>query len=96
MMRIDEGVIHRIINDEDIEGLLAAGAPNDEYERETVLICARIRQLSGSEFTEDQVARIVTDAWNEMFGPFDDPEHRLREPAYRRVAQRILQLLEKA
>jgi hypothetical protein len=90
-MRINDADLRRIIEDEDIEELLAVGAPADEYEPEVIRIYGRLAGLSESEWAEDRLVAIVSEVWDEEFGPFDDERRRHREVAYRRIAQRILE-----
>lgn len=79
-----------VLNAEDIEGLLAAGAPADEYETEARLISEALEHLPDDDALIDRVTAIVTEVWNRMFGPFRDEEMRRRVPVYRRVAKAII------
>lgn len=82
--------IQHVLNDEDIEGLLGAGAPSDEYESEAQMIAKAITQASESELTEELLTTVVRSTWVEMFGPFSDEQLRKREAAFQRVARRVL------
>ena len=81
----------RVLNEEDIEGLRASGAPIDEYEAEARMIADAIGQLCQEELEVDRVMAIVSDICSRMFGPFDEEQLRRRQPIYRRVAERILE-----
>jgi hypothetical protein len=93
-MRINEAAVHRILDEEDIEGLVASRTPADEYEPEVARISGALGWLSEPEFVRQRVAQIVADVWHQMFGPFDDEQRRRRELLYQRVASRILQVHE--
>lgn len=92
MNAIDPQAVLRILTQEDIEGLLVAGAPADEYETEAQMIAAALGRVRRSDLILDDVTTIVTDVCSRMFGPFDDEQLRRRQPIYRRVAQRLLEL----
>jgi len=83
------------LDDEDIESLLAIGAPRDEYDPEASKIESRISVLLGnqSEVSAAHVAEIVADVWNSMFGPFDTEQIAKRQSAFDSVAKRILKSL---
>lgn len=87
-MTINHVQIQRILDEEDIESLLRAGAPSDEYETEARLIAQAVGQLH--ELTEEHLTTAVANTWREMFGPFSEEQFRLRHAAFRRVARRIL------
>jgi hypothetical protein len=82
-----------VLNEEDVEGLRALGAPADEYDSEAQMIAAAVDQLGPNDLVSDRVLEIVTDVCSRRFGPFDGEQLRRRQPVYRRVAQRILSLI---
>jgi len=90
MTRNAASVILCVLNEEDIEGLLAAGAPAEEYEAEAKVIAEALDELQQHELVADRVIVIVSDVWTRMFGPFDEEQLRGRQPVYRRVAERII------
>jgi hypothetical protein len=80
------------LNEEDVEGLLALGAPRDEYDGEARLIEEKLNQLTnfGKLALETSVAaRIVEEVCNARFGPFEGAELELRRPYYEAAARRI-------
>jgi hypothetical protein len=89
-MRTTSTAVVRALNDEDVEGLLAVGAPGDEYEAEARLIAEALERLPDTDFVVDRVMATVADVCNRMFGPFNEDELRTRSPVYRRVAERIV------
>lgn len=82
--------IQQILNEEDVEGLLGAGAPPDEYESEARLIAEAFGQAREPRLTEGNLMTVIENTWREMFGPFSEEQLQLRHAAFRRIAQRIL------
>jgi hypothetical protein len=91
MRRVSQPAVLSLLNNEDIEGLLASGAPADEYESEAAMIAQAVERLTEDELDLERVTRIVADVCGQMFGPFGDDDLRLRWPGYQRVAKRIIQ-----
>ncbi len=52
----------------DPEGLLAAGAPADEYEPEEQALLEKLQPLSSAELTEDRILPLLTAIWETSFG----------------------------
>jgi len=90
-MTISPLQIQQVLNDEDIEGLLQAGAPTDEYETEARMIAEAITQAHESKLTEERLTSVVRSTWAEMFGPFSGDQLRKREAAFQRVARRVME-----
>lgn len=90
-MQVTLSSIDHILVREDIEGLIAAGAPVDEYQDEAAQIAAALNMLTEEKFQEDTVLAIVTLVWTKNF-ELDEEDMALRLPALRRVAQVILDL----
>jgi hypothetical protein len=89
---VDNSVIRSILNEEDVEGLLAAGAPADEYDLEARMIAEALAKLPQHERVLERVLDVLTEVCSRMFGPFDEEQLRQRGPVYHRLAQRILNL----
>jgi hypothetical protein len=89
-MTISPIQIQQVLNDEDIEGLLKAGAPTDEYETEAQMIAEAITQTHESKLTEERLTSVVKVTWAEMFGPFSEDQLQQREAAFQRVARRVM------
>lgn len=53
------------LDDFDAYGLLAGGAPKDEFENEAIIIAARIK----SGMTVSKIARVMAEVMNEQFEP---------------------------
>ncbi|MGO9271571.1 MAG: hypothetical protein ACLQOO_15130 [Terriglobia bacterium] len=89
--------ILEILDDEDIEGLIALGAPLDEYEREAELIAAAMGDSGstepGASVLRDEAKAIIRRVWGERFGPFSDEDLATRDLAFERVAAKVVRLL---
>ena len=80
------------LDSEDIEGLLAIGAPSDEYKSEASLIedaIAKATQFGAKEISAAEIESIVRQVWNQMFGPMSDEQLEQRAPAFRCVAAKL-------
>lgn len=63
----------------DIEGLLADGAPDDEYDSEAADIAAAVEQLSPSELTVENLAAVIKSIWDKSFGHDENESEEVRE-----------------
>ena len=88
-MQIHVSDINDLLIQEDVEGFIELGAPQDEYESEAALIAAAILQLKENERTEDAILSVMAIIWMNNFNLGDD-EMQLRLPALQRVAQAIV------
>jgi hypothetical protein len=84
--------IESILRIEDVEGLIELGAPADEYASEARDIALAIAKLHPSPITETSVVAIIALVWGKSFDR-SAKEIEQRLPAFRRIAQRILQSL---
>ena len=82
--------VQRTLDEEDLEGLLAMGAPRDEYEPEARRIANAIGHLTPEQLTLERVMHVVSEVWEREFGPFSGDSARQLLPLCRRVAERIL------
>jgi hypothetical protein len=92
MSVISEHRIKRLLDREDIEGLLAIGAPGDEYESEAEMICSgivKLRREHPNDLTTEGITEVITNVWQEMFGPMASDQLRAREPVFRKIAAEI-------
>ncbi len=91
MRVVSEHEIKKLLDREDIENLLALGAPNDEYESEAEMIHIALKKLSRDqpqEITPDRIIGIIKKVWQQMFD-HDDQQLATREPAFRKIATQI-------
>lgn len=63
-------VVKKYINQMDYYGLLAGGAPDNEFDIESKEISRRI----GSDKSTNDIAKIIADVFNFRFGEKDDAE----------------------
>jgi hypothetical protein len=91
-MRITKSDIETVLNEEDIEGLLKFGAPNDEYSDEARMIASILQSSGDSSLLEDRTSDIVCQVWTESFGPFSEDDIRKRLRTFQNVAHRICKI----
>lgn len=82
-------VISTLLIQEDIEGLIEAGAPADEYDDEAAQIAASVSLLSHEKLKEETIIAIISLVWMKSFELAAD-ELKLRLPAMMRVAGKIV------
>ncbi len=81
-------IIRDVLNREDVEGLLALGAPEDEYDAEAELIRQAIQdgQLKPGK---EELMELLKRIWQQMFGPFSEEEMSRRQAALERLSKRL-------
>ena len=85
-------VIATAVDQADLEGLLAIGAPRHEYDGEASLIKSRIISAFGkSPLDVKRVEHIVIEVWNEQFGPYDPAELENRRAGFQALARAIVE-----
>ena len=84
--------INTLLIQEDIEGLIALGAPSDEYEAEARMIADAIAALSREQFNEENIVAIIALAWATF--ELSPDELGLRLPHIRNVARHIVRTHE--
>ena len=80
--------VRMILNDEDVEGLIAIGAPSDEYQHEAEQIIQAIEQKQVA-LRETDIAILLENVWRRAFGPLSDDQMSARRGAFLRIAGRI-------
>ena|ERR1700722_4343474 len=80
--------IQDLVRAADIEGLIANGAPADEYEPEEEQILPAIQHLSTNELTAPNLLPILEAIWRKSF-TLDEAELSSRRPALEGLAQQI-------
>ncbi len=76
---------------EDIEGLIAHGAPEDEYDSEAAELQTELENLEEGELTFARLSSIVMAIWEDSFGPFSEDDSQKREPVLHHLVQRLLE-----
>jgi len=87
MPHIDLESIQDIVRAADPEGLLAAGAPQDEYEPEEDELFAELEHLPATEVTEELVHQFLVAIWESAFDSESTPE---REAGLATIVDRIV------
>jgi hypothetical protein len=87
MPRPDLESIQDIVRAADPEGLLAEGAPEDEYEPEEEALLEELLTLSTSELTEERVRALLDEVWSAAFVSAETPE---RDAGLQAIAERIV------
>lgn len=90
-MEVTAQRLQEILSEEDVEGLLALGAPADEYSGEAEAIAAAFQQVTAETPSELDVLSIVQAVWAHFFGPFSEEEMHSRLTSLGKVARRILE-----
>jgi hypothetical protein len=86
-------LLHNLLVEYDVEGLLRAGAPSDEYDPEAELLCDAITKKEsvspGGRITRIEAKQIVESVWKELF---DLTDHQMQErnQALTAIADRVL------
>ena len=75
---------------EDVEGLRAMGAPEDEYNDEAAAMQAALEQIRDDQVTSDSVAGGLMSVWEHAFGPFSEDDLRRRQPVLQRLVEQVL------
>lgn len=81
--------IRNALSDIDVEGLIAQGVPEDEYESEARQIFENILLLPGDGVNEESVKKILHQVWGQSFD-LTAHEIKLREPFIVKVVHEIL------
>lgn len=80
--------VNSLLIAEDIEGLIALGAPLDEYVSEAKMIADATASLTADQFNEEHVIAIIALAWATF--ELSPDELELRLPSIVKVARNIL------
>ena len=80
--------IQELVRDADVEGLIAGGAPGDEYEPEGEAMFRAIAHLATVEITSSRLLALLESIWGDSFSA-NDAELALRRPALLRLAGQI-------
>ena len=90
-MNITYKDIAALLNKADIEGYIALGAPADEYDSEAEALVLAFGELSEAEITVENIAVIVTAAWQQSFD-LDGSDIAMRRADIQNFAQAVVTL----
>lgn len=87
-MTISDKEIEQALQAEDVEGLIALGAPADEYAMEAEKIANILQSLTKDELNEKNIAAVIASVWAEMFNRSAE-ELLQRAHAFQRIATQL-------
>lgn len=90
-MKITSSQIDAIFQETDIEGLIAQGAPYDEYSSEAEFVASSLGALPQDSFSEEAIVAIISSIWAQTFNLAEN-ELSLRLPDIRKAAGLILNI----
>lgn len=82
-------IIRDVLNREDVEGLMAVGAPEDEYDAEAELIRQAIED-GQVKLRAEELNELLQGIWQKMFGPFSEEEIKQRQAALEKVSRQLV------
>lgn len=83
--------IQDILREEDVEGLIEAGSPDDEYDSEAEEVLSALSSLSVDQQTTENVVPVLSLIWAKCFD-LDEIGIQQRLAAFRQIAQRLIAL----
>lgn len=78
-----------LLRQEDVEGLIAIGAPSDEYDSEAKAIMAALENIPNPQASQSSLAAIIATVWTESFGRTEE-EIKLRMPTFLSIANQLI------
>ena len=88
-MTISIAIIAAALREEDVEGLIASGAPSDEYSLEAEKIASALTALDGNRLNAATVVAVISFVWAKAFNRSPE-EIKERIPAFQVIAQKLL------
>jgi hypothetical protein len=82
--------INTLLVQEDVEGLIAAGAPLDEYRDEAAQIAAAILLLNHEQLTKDIILSTISLVWLKSF-ELPEQDMKLRISGLEGIARQIIE-----
>ena len=94
-MTIDRASLEELVQNADIEGFLAQGAPADEYDLEVDSLLRRIHGIAPGVATPTTLIALFEDVWREAFS-LSEEEIMKRRPAFEEITDKILHFFPEA
>jgi hypothetical protein len=91
-MNVDYDALDELFRMQDIEGLIALGTPDDEYEPEVEKIFATLEALPREEATVPRLVEVFEGVYKQMFG-WSDADMRRRRPHFEEIATKMMNYL---
>jgi len=89
-MIVDEESVEELFTTHDLEGLIADGAPADEYEPEMEQLIAALAQIPTGESSQSKIVAILANIWRTDFSSTEDRLKALR-PGFESLANTLLE-----
>ena len=71
-MIVDEESVEELFTTTDLEGLIAGGAPADEYEPEMEQLIEALAQIPTGQATQSKIVAILTGIWRADFSATEE------------------------
>jgi hypothetical protein len=88
-MNVDYDALDEIFRIQDIEGLIALGVPDNEYEPKVEKIFAALEALPREEATVPKLVEVFEGVYKQMFG-WSDEDMRRRRPHFEEIAIKVM------
>ena len=88
-MNFSASTVATALREEDIEGLIASGAPADEYATEAKQIASALTALKSNQLNAATVSSVIALVWAKSFNRSAE-EIKQRIPAFQHIAERLL------
>ena len=88
-MNVDYDALDELFLIQDIEGLIALGVPDNEYEPEVEKIFAALEALPREEATVPKLVEVFEGVYKQMFG-WSDEDMRRRRPHFEEIAMKVM------
>jgi hypothetical protein len=88
-MNVDYAAIDQLFRLQDIDGLIASGAPEDEYESEVELIVTALEALPREDASVISIADTFEAVWTKMCGGSED-QRRRRRFDFEEIAEKVI------
>jgi hypothetical protein len=88
-MNVDYDALDEIFRIQDIEGLIALGVPDNEYEPEVEKIFVALEALPREEATVPKLVEVFEGVYKQMFG-WSDEDMRRRRPHFEEIAIKVM------
>ena len=89
-MTVDQESVEELFTTHDIEGLIAAGAPADEYEPEMEQLIEALAAIPTGQATQSRIIAILDEIWRKDFSATEERLAHLR-PAFESLANTLLE-----
>jgi hypothetical protein len=89
-MTPDQESIHELFQTTDPEGLIAAGAPADEYDPEIDQLLEALAQIPPGQTSRSHILDLLADIWRKDFSATEDHLTHI-QPLFESIADQLLE-----